>query len=551
MNRRIIAFALLFLALSGIADASAYTNVTACMLTLNTTGETYNLINGINQVYPEECFSIDAENITLDCQGNGILVAGSPGSRPTIVVNKNNARVLNCVSSQPYANGYDLIINGNGTYISNFTGQSIVEVSANTVNTTITDITVVGVLYVDPGTSNTTITNGYFNVGTDYSIIYGTNHTFDNVTFFAVDAYDLIGATFNNGGVIATFDPHVSNTIYCPMNVTNFTGSSGFPMAYLGDENASVSYTDIDGLYFCGHSSTMSYGNNVHHRLDATLADGINLQQTNYSGTSISLQMNSSDIRGFTQTGGTASISLDGTFNTISDVVITECSGNNLITDLGTNNIYDNVTTGANCPTFVVGAYGTVKNSIFVNDVWPTVLNLNGSDTIYNNYFKSDDPYFVFNGANTMNTAKQPGTRIYGSGNQIGGNYYTTLCSIGYSDTCTDADLDLFCDDSLVFDAENIDYLPYSRSCITITASGTYTLTTDILADRDYCIDIQSSDVILDCAMHSVNANGFIKPINTGMPSGEGETSYNNVTIKNCKVYAPTGITASTSSQAT
>jgi hypothetical protein len=40
--------------------------------------------------------------------------------------------------------------------------------------------------------------------------------------------------------------------------------------------------------------------------------------------------------------------------------------------------------------------------------------------------------------------------------------------------------------------------------------------------------------------MHSVNANGFIKPINTGMPSGEGETSYNNVTIKNCKVYAPT-----------
>jgi hypothetical protein len=81
-----------------------------------------------------------------------------------------------------------------------------------------------------------------------------------------------------------------------------------------------------------------------------------------------------------------------------------------------------------------------------------------------------------------------------------------------------------------------------NTQCFDITTAGSYNINYDIFADIDRCIDIQSSDVILDCATFIVDANGFEYPIwacDLGEGCGGGGVGdYKNITIKNCKVLA-------------
>ena len=65
------------------------------------------------------------------------------------------------------------------------------------------------------------------------------------------------------------------------------------------------------------------------------------------------------------------------------------------------------------------------------------------------------------NGNNIWNITKTVGTNIIG-GAYLGGNYWTNPSGTGYSDTCTDADKDGFCDNSYTVATGNIDYLPLS-----------------------------------------------------------------------------------------
>jgi parallel beta-helix repeat protein len=91
-----------------------------------------------------------------------------------------------------------------------------------------------------------------------------------------------------------------------------------------------------------------------------------------------------------------------------------------------------------------------------------------GANIIYNNLFNNTNN-FGFTGdiyANNWNTTRQTGTRIYSAGIEIGGNYWTNSAGNGYSDTCTDANHDGFCDTTYIIDpgqtGNNTDYLPLS-----------------------------------------------------------------------------------------
>jgi len=88
------------------------------------------------------------------------------------------------------------------------------------------------------------------------------------------------------------------------------------------------------------------------------------------------------------------------------------------------------------------------------------------------------------NAFTNFNTTEQTGTRIYSTGPNIGGNYWTTPNG-GYSDTCTDSDNDGFCDSafnpksfsSCTSCPENrTDYLPYSDEYSTGVADITYSI---------------------------------------------------------------------------
>lgn len=95
----------------------------------------------------------------------------------------------------------------------------------------------------------------------------------------------------------------------------------------------------------------------------------------------------------------------------------------------------------------------TLTGSKFYNDSSGSLdfasTNYALSSKIYNNLF-NDSIYMAFEESPrnvSWNTTRQTGTRIYSAGTEIGGNYWTNSTANGYSDTCTDANTDGFCDD--------------------------------------------------------------------------------------------------------
>jgi parallel beta-helix repeat protein len=106
----------------------------------------------------------------------------------------------------------------------------------------------------------------------------------------------------------------------------------------------------------------------------------------------------------------------------------------------------------------------TIKNSIIQDNTYGIYLNSAGSNLIYNSLFNNTNNFYFGRTiyTNNWNTTRQEGTRIYSAGTEIGGNYWTNPDGNGYSDTCTDADKDGFCDDPYVLATDNVDYLALS-----------------------------------------------------------------------------------------
>ena len=70
-------------------------------------------------------------------------------------------------------------------------------------------------------------------------------------------------------------------------------------------------------------------------------------------------------------------------------------------------------------------------------------------------------------------------------------------------------------------------------SCTTISTSGEYELTVDIIDSTDtVCIDIQANDVVLDCQGHNVDGNNS----GNGIRIFRSPKENSNVVIKNCVV---------------
>lgn len=131
--------------------------------------------------------------------------------------------------------------------------------------------------------------------------------------------------------------------------------------------------------------------------------------------------------------------------------------------------------------------FSTSNNSIIFNNT--IYNNSKGIDflkaynsIIYNNFlnntiniiFSSSPPTQPLKNYNYFNTTNAAGNRIYSTGTNIGGNYYTHPNNTGYSDLCQDKNNDKFCDhpfnltnskgcdDSTCY-ANSTDYLPLSN----------------------------------------------------------------------------------------
>jgi hypothetical protein len=127
-------FLLSIIAISGIAFAS--TEITDCQV-LNTTGETYLLINNISDYSGLRCMEVTANNIVLDCQGYTIDGIGS--NMGIQIYGRNNVTVQNCILTDWNLGIYLNLANNNALKDITISGTGVVGVwlyNANSNNIT-------------------------------------------------------------------------------------------------------------------------------------------------------------------------------------------------------------------------------------------------------------------------------------------------------------------------------------------------------------------------------------------------------------------------------
>lgn len=133
----------------------------------------------------------------------------------------------------------------------------------------------------------------------------------------------------------------------------------------------------------------------------------------------------------------------------------------NIDADVYSNNIsrnyygvYFNATGGK---VYSIAIYSDV---ITDNDYGIYLYKMNTS-LIYNNLLKNTVNALANQSYNNQwNVAKQSGTRIFSSGNLIGGNYWSNPTNTGFSDTCVSIYKNGICDSAYTIDANNVDNYP-------------------------------------------------------------------------------------------
>jgi len=178
----------------------------------------------------------------------------------------------------------------------------------------------------------------------------------------------------------------------------------------------------------------------------------------------------------------------DGEVGEFFNVTVEDCyflnMGSPIIALRPQYNIYrDNIFSGIQgYPSIRDDAYrNQIYNNIWLNHSESSVLFSFGSGSgdnineslVYNNIFNrtnTSKPYFAMWGwvdalaTNTFNTTQQYGTRIFGEGIEIGGNWFTNADGTGYSDSCIDNDQNGFCDISYTPQAWVEDFLALSSN---------------------------------------------------------------------------------------
>jgi hypothetical protein len=180
---------------------------------------------------------------------------------------------------------------------------------------------------------------------------------------------------------------------------------------------------------------------------------------------------------------------------------------------------------------------------------------------IYNNLFNSSSAPEFYSGLdmdeNKWSFGVDYGKRIVGPGEIIGGNFWATFDGTGYSETCTDANTDGFCDDEYVLNSDNKDGAPLSNqfeessSCGMVILENTV-LTEDILnCTMPYglsLIGIVGDNIELDCdghwikgTVHDFSHNAGIEVYYPRYQCGDGINRAKNVTIRNCNIEVDGG----------
>lgn len=163
----------------------------------------------------------------------------------------------------------------------------------------------------------------------------------------------------------------------------------------------------------------------------------------------------------------------------------------------------------------------TITNSSVKNCNFSFDMQDSTSINIFNNFFNTTwYPSFTANNLNVWNTTLTAGSRIFGPGVNIGGNFWALTNGTGYSQTCTDANTDGFCDNPFDLYAQ--------ATCTQDLDCGN---NTDYRALSDDYVGSSVVDSIVIVINSSVNGS------HSTIPSFNVTVTDNSSTLCNCTLY--------------
>jgi len=452
------------------------TDISTCS-NLSSPDTYYLTANIVNSVIPS-CIKINSSNVTLDCQGYMIDGTGSISTGLQLAGGWSNITIKNCIIKE---------WNSWCVYAPSIQKSRFENVNISSCPTG---------LYIDNSPHN------YFlNVNSSYCSSNGlymtqsTNITIENSSF--------------------------QNNVY---NVNYMADPPNFAINFIN-----VIGTGNKPILFYNTSQNIQNWNNNFSGIILANSNGNNLSNINLSGAGNAIILNRANF------GNLSNINISNAYG----LMMASASAHNTLSNLFVKDSYVGIS---------LGAYtynNTITNSIFKNNTYGTYLSNSGSipNKFYNNLFNQTTNFFQAgtNYRNNWNTTRQTGTRVDAiPGVEIGGNFWTNSVGTGFSNTCTDADYDGFCDSSYALNANNTDYLVMSdeyvsnniTNCTNLLAPNkVYTLQNDIINATTTCLNITASNVIID-------GNGYtLDGVGGGSGSGYGiyALGYNNITIKNFK----------------
>jgi len=389
-----------FAPLAQVAAPPALETNLSCGDPLNQENMTYYLNNSVNS--SGDCFTITADNVTLDCQGNSIT--GNTTGNAISALWRNNVTITNCTISN-YSNGIFFLVSNNSQIINNFAYNNTYEIYlVSSSNNSISENIISGGyegIYLHSSPDNFVI--GNFVENTTYYGIYVFSNSNNN---------SIIGNNVSYNGMSGiTVESSSNNSLSENLAKFNDAGISLLSGAAFNRISYNLFENNNYGIYLDAGNNFIENNtikdSTVHNLYSYFVSDNI------ISGNNISGAMGG--IGAFFLMGGNNSFTDNNVYGNAYGLVFGASLGNRIINNLFQDNAYGTVSadsSGNNFTNNVVSSFDTdfysqdsiddlVINMTFNGSSYPTTasftvggnITMNSSDAIDSTGFVNISKY--------------------------------------------------------------------------------------------------------------------------------------------------------------
>lgn len=413
-------------------------NITSCTI-ISSPGE-FTLNKSILNNAASNCIKITSSNVILDGAGHTIDGINAQGTSGVYIYNSSkiitNATVKN-LKVTDWSNGIYYKNSNGGIIINNSVNSNSIGIILNFSNfnnvtgNNISNSTNIGIEVYENSNNNTINGNKVNNSRSGIFFLYSFNTTASN---------NKMENNSFNFGVGGSLQSHFDGNNIDKTNLAN-----GRPIYYIKYGKNTIYDSSIKAsTFYC------ILCNNV------TVKD---LEMSNMDRGVYFWSTSNSRIQNITvKESGWGIFLRNSTNNTIQN------------STFSTNNKYDYSEKGVS---IYSSDDNTFVNNTIISNNYGIEFSSSNKNTIYNNYFNNTNNLF-FRGMNNniWNITKKSGTNIIG-GSYLGGNFWVNSSGNGFSQTCSDSNIDGLCDLRYSLNNNNSDYLPLKyKSVIGITVSS-------------------------------------------------------------------------------